>query len=478
MPEVKPKNRRSKSTDYRSSVVVSPYTSLSSFPRMNIESNCSPLDLLIVNIALACIDGALACIAFSQAIYRPDILTKTNEGIRSELGFIQNGTLTRRDVYLPVYKDPSAKSTNWMDTPESTPSHGCLLQLGSKLIFWILISIRQVTSSTLYLQLLLLVIGGLAGLMHVVLSSWHFPKFCSLRRFCFFYLSVFLVLIWRSKMTLPLSNSKRRSKSITTMEDGFTAERNALMWLVDLCHQANEEDEDEEENSSQQPLLESSKNKPGSMNTDSFWSCCSFRGIHVGGRQKFVITVVVLIFFLMLSFAVIIWIGVGKNPIRSSVAARVYVDFFASAILILGGALGCYGKLTINGLLLFLKLRNVRSETASSEMRKVAGLAVVSVVCFTSSAAVALLTDVPVSGWWLLSVPALECSSVPSAFVLWAMRELPTPITITQAQSRAVTFFCYGAEGTQNPRHWVAATTSNNQKIQLENPYYDILDIS
>ena len=30
-----------------------------------------------------------------------------------------------------------------------------------------------------------------------------------------------------------------------------------------------------------------------------------------------------LIFFLMLSFAVIIWIGVGKNPICSSVAARV-----------------------------------------------------------------------------------------------------------------------------------------------------------
>ncbi|KAJ6953941.1 hypothetical protein NC652_005624 [Populus alba x Populus x berolinensis] len=276
---------------------------------MNIESNCSPLDLLIVNIALACIDGALACIAFSQAIYRPDILTKTNEGIRSELGFIQNGTLTRRDVYIRFISIISL-------------SMFTRIHLRNQQTGW---TRQKVTSSTLYLQLLLLVIGGLAGLMHVVLSSW-----------------------------------------------------------------ANEEDEDEEENSSQQPLLESSKNKPGSMNTDSFWSCCSFRGIHVGGRQKFVITVVVLIFFLMLSFAVIIWIGVGKNPIRSSVAARVYVDFFASAILILGGALGCYG------LLLFLKLRNVRSETASSEMRKVAGLAVVSVVCFTSSAAVALLTDVPV----------------------------------------------------------------------------------
>ncbi|KAL3603676.1 hypothetical protein D5086_004535 [Populus alba] len=264
MPEVKPKNRRSKSTDYRSSVVVSPYTSLSSFPSLQ-GSICE---------------------------------------------------INKLDGHARKY------SISWL--PLAT---------------W-------VTSSTLYLQLLLLVIGGLAGLMHVVLSSW-------------------------------VSISQNSVPCVVSASSIFLANE-------------EDEDEDEEENSSQQPLLESSKNKPGSMNTDSFWSCCSFRGIHVGGRQKFVITVVVLIFFLMLSFAVIIWIGVGKNPICSSVAARVYVDFFASAILILGGALGCYG------LLLFLKLRNVRSETASSEMRKVAGLAVVSVVCFTSSAAVALLTDVPV----------------------------------------------------------------------------------
>jgi hypothetical protein len=69
-----------------------------------------------------------------------------------------------------------------------------------------------------------------------------------------------------------------------------------MIYRVDLCHQANEEDDDEEEHSSQQPLLESSKNKPGSTNTDNFWSCCSFRGIHVGGRQKFVITVREVVF--------------------------------------------------------------------------------------------------------------------------------------------------------------------------------------
>lgn len=346
---------------------------------MNIKSNCSPLDLLIVNIALACIDGALACIAFSQF---------TRIHLRNQ----QTGWTRQKVLHLMVASCNLGYFIYFISTVIATCdrwpcwSHACGFVLMA------------------------------------------FPKIL--------FLAAFLLL---------------------------------LSFWVDLCHQANEEDDDEEENSSQQPLLESSKNKPGSTNTDNFWSCCSFRGIHVGGRQKFVITVVVLIFFLMLSFAVIIWIGVGKNPICSSVAARVYVDFLASAILILGGALGCYG------LLLFLKLRNVRSETASSEMRKVAGLAVVSVVCFTSSAAVALLTDVPLLYDWsmenkneaktlvLLVFYYFIGSSVPSAFVLWAMRELPTPVTITQAQSRAVTFFCYGADGTQNPRHWVAATTSNNQ---------------
>ncbi|KAJ6931035.1 callose synthase 7-like isoform X2, partial [Populus alba x Populus x berolinensis] len=242
-----------------------------------------------------------------------------------------------------------------------------------------------------------------------------------------------------------------------------------LSFWVDLCHQANEEDDDDEENNSQQPLLESSKNKPGSANTDSYRRCCSFRGIQVGSHQKFVIAVVVLIFFLMLSFAVVIWIGAGNNPIDSSVVARVYVDLFATAVLILGGALGCYG------LILFLKLRKVRSETASSEMRKVAGLAVVSVVCFTSSAAVALLTDIPLLYHWsmkninqvktlvLLVFYYVIGSSVPSAFVLWVMRELPAPVTNMQAQSRSVTFISYGAEETLNPRNWVAATTSKNQ---------------
>ncbi|XP_028059951.1 uncharacterized protein LOC114263589 isoform X2 [Camellia sinensis] len=92
----------------------------------------------------------------------------------------------------------------------------------------------------------------------------------------------------------------------------------------------------------------------------------------------------------MIASTILIWIGMGRNPVDSKVVARVYVDFSAVVTLLLGGALACYG------LVLFLKMRKVRSERASSEMRKVAGLAIVSVLCFTSSALVALFTDIPV----------------------------------------------------------------------------------
>ncbi|XP_052306675.1 uncharacterized protein LOC7480723 isoform X4 [Populus trichocarpa] len=312
MPEVKPKNRRSKSTDYRSSVVVSPYTSLSSFP--SLQGSICEINKL---------DGHARKYSISW------LPLATWQWINT-----WNNKIHKKSYFIYFISTVIATCDRW-----PCWSHACGFVLMA------------------------------------------FPKIL--------FLAAFLLL---------------------------------LSFWVDLCHQANEEDDDEEEHSSQQPLLESSKNKPGSTNTDNFWSCCSFRGIHVGGRQKFVITVVVLIFFLMLSFAVIIWIGVGKNPICSSVAARVYVDFLASAILILGGALGCYG-------------------------------------CWSGSCLCCMFYVKCCSG----SSYRCTCSSVPSAFVLWAMRELPTPVTITQAQSRAVTFFCYGADGTQNPRHWVAATTSNNQ---------------
>ncbi|GMI76274.1 candidate G-protein Coupled Receptor 3 [Hibiscus trionum] len=244
-----------------------------------------------------------------------------------------------------------------------------------------------------------------------------------------------------------------------------------LSFWADLCHQANDEEDGDEEHSSQQPLLESSENKAGLSNIDIRRKCCSFQGIRVGSRQKFVIVVIMLNVFLMIAFAAIIRIGAGKNPSHSLVVARVYVDFLATSVLLMGGAFGCYG------FLLFSKLRRVRSEKASSELRKVVGLAVVSVLCFTLSSLIALLTDVPLFHHWnpkeingveahiLLILHHVLGSSVPFAFGLWFMRELPAPSTSDrQVEPRVTTFITYGPAG--RPHHhqyWATATSLENQ---------------
>ncbi|XP_073313159.1 uncharacterized protein [Primulina huaijiensis] len=128
----------------------------------------------------------------------------------------------------------------------------------------------------------------------------------------------------------------------------------------------------------------------------------------------------------MVASSLLIWIGMGKNPIDSVVVAQVYVDLISISVLLLGIALACYG------LVLFLKMRKVRSERSSSEMWKVAGLAIVCVVSFTSSASVALATNIPMDGLYTALLQVLYYfigSSVPSAFILFEMRELPPPLT-------------------------------------------------
>ncbi|XP_038902574.1 tobamovirus multiplication protein 1 [Benincasa hispida] len=245
-----------------------------------------------------------------------------------------------------------------------------------------------------------------------------------------------------------------------------------LSFWVDLCHQANDEeddDEDDEENNIRQALLENSKNKPGSSNVDGHRRCCGFPAMHLGSRQKIVIMVVMLVFLLMVAVSILIWIGAGRNPIDSTAVARVYEDFLAITVLLSGGALGFYG------FMLFYRLKKVRSEEASSEMKKVGGLAVVCVVCFTSSALVDLLTDIPLSYNWrfkrtngvkalvLLILYFCMGSLIPSAFLLWIMRELPPPKKIQrQEESRAIAFISHGAADV-NPQGWTAVARSKNQ---------------
>ncbi|KAL7242115.1 hypothetical protein ACSBR1_014647 [Camellia fascicularis] len=241
-----------------------------------------------------------------------------------------------------------------------------------------------------------------------------------------------------------------------------------LSFWVDLCHQTNDEDDEDEECSPREALLERTSNKPHS-NADSHRRCCPFRIVHVGSRQKIVILVTALIFVLMIASTILIWIGMGRNPIDSEVVSRVYVDFSAVVTLLLGGALACYG------LILFLKMRKVRSERASSEMRKVAGLAIVSVLCFTSSALVALFTDIPMLYDWnhehvdgvytslLLILYYFIGSSIPSAFVLWVMRELPPSIAVNIVEESRTIAFIHDSSVSIHPQTWAAAASSQNQ---------------
>ncbi|KAD3068958.1 hypothetical protein R6Q59_017050 [Mikania micrantha] len=241
-----------------------------------------------------------------------------------------------------------------------------------------------------------------------------------------------------------------------------------LSFWVDLCHQANDEDEDD--CSPWEALVE--KANKSNLKSTSRRRCCSFRVFPVGSRQQAVILVTLLILVLMLVSAVLIWIGLGKNPIDSSVVARVYVDTFAVAMLLLGGALACYGYVLVS------KMSKVRSERTSSEMWKVAGLAIVSVVCFTSSSIVAFFTNIPVlyhCDWrilrgiyvsLLLIVYYFIGSSVPSAFVLWIMRELPPSVAIhAPEESRTLTFVSDYSPATEphSQQRWTTIATAQNQ---------------
>ncbi|EMS52176.1 hypothetical protein TRIUR3_34462 [Triticum urartu] len=233
----------------------------------------------------------------------------------------------------------------------------------------------------------------------------------------------------------------------------------------------NDEDEDDVR-SHQEALLDRTKTKPGTRPTDARRKC--FPGIQLGSRQKFVILVLVLSFIVMLAFAILIWVGRGENPIDSSLLKKVYLDVFSVVVLVLGAALSCYGAL------LFSKMSKVRSETVSTEKWKVASLAAVSLICFSSSAILALVTNIPVLLYWysteaeiiknavILFLYYLIGSSVPSGFVLWVMREMPQRPTVERpTQSRVVTLFRDRPSPTQDPQ-WRAAVTSSNKELDLK----------
>ena len=60
---------------------------------------------------------------------------------------------------------------------------------------------------------------------------------------------------------------------------------------------------------------------------------------------------------------------------------------------------------------------------------------------------------------------------MPSAFVLWIMRELPPPITNQQKQSRIITFVSCGTDDTNPPRQGWASATSSKNKVSLSHSF-------
>ncbi|KAM0902917.1 hypothetical protein ACQ4PT_018981 [Festuca glaucescens] len=100
------------------------------------------------------------------------------------------------------------------------------------------------------------------------------------------------------------------------------------------------------------------------------------------------------------------------------------------------------------------------------------------VICFSSSAILALVTNVPVLLYWystdadiinnavILFLYYLIGSSVPSGFVLWVMRDMPQrPIIERPTQSRVVTLFRDRPPTTQDPQ-WRTAVTSSNKALK------------
>ncbi|KAG2252291.1 hypothetical protein Bca52824_082427 [Brassica carinata] len=222
-----------------------------------------------------------------------------------------------------------------------------------------------------------------------------------------------------------------------------------LSFWVDVCHQGNGEEEDDEAKK-----VASSK-------------CCS--------RKARANQAVVLVFILMISFAILIWIASGDNSADPSLLAEVYVDIFASIILITGAGLCLYG------MRLLFNLRKVRSEQVLSEMRKVSGLAGVSVVCFTVSSLIALLTHIPLFYHWnpnklhginalvLLIIYYFIGSTLPLAFVLWVLRELPPQnIVSRQEEQTRITYVNYDTVPRQPPQQWTSTTVSKNQVSEFE----------
>lgn len=245
-----------------------------------------------------------------------------------------------------------------------------------------------------------------------------------------------------------------------------------LSFWTDLCHQPSDDEEEDDDQSTSQALLTKSNSQKRSLHVHV--RCCSFFKVRIGSRQKYVFLVILLTFLFMIAMALLIWFARGKNPLDPLLMFKVYLDVFSVFIIILGLALAIYGGI------LFSKMRKVRAEMASTEMWKVASLAVVSLTCFTSSSALALITSIPmlshghmdnfdcIKGSVFLCLYYVVGSSMPSSCVLWSMREMPSRrIAERPPQSRIITIIRGSPPGQPNPQWSTAVTNSQNKDLRV-----------
>ncbi|CAA0832346.1 Unknown protein [Striga hermonthica] len=245
-----------------------------------------------------------------------------------------------------------------------------------------------------------------------------------------------------------------------------------LSFWVDLCHQPSDDEEDEGCSANEALLEKINKN---SSNSNGRRRCCSFKLHRIGSRQKIVILVTILIFAIMIASSVLIWIGMEKGPISSAIIAQACIrDFFFSFSFSPSSTV----KIKCVRLTLFLKMRKVRADRASWERWKVAGLAIVCVISFTSSASTAIGTNIPLLHSWrekridgvytslLLFLYYFVGLSVPSAFILLVMRELPARVSINRPQESetTITFIPDGSGSAHyHPPRWTAVASVQNQ---------------
>ncbi|KAG5029221.1 hypothetical protein JHK87_012735 [Glycine soja] len=242
-----------------------------------------------------------------------------------------------------------------------------------------------------------------------------------------------------------------------------------LSFWVDLCHQADDDD-DYEGSFCDNPLLEKTLNESNLASIDSHRKCFPFRFARVGNRQK----IVILVWGTNVSY-VSFENDFENHGLVTKIIMQIYLYLSAIGMLLLGGALACYG------ILLCLKMSKVRAEKPSSEMWKVAGLTIVSVICFTSSSCVELLTDIPMQYNWhqrrlndvysslLLILYYFVGSSIPSAVVLWVMRELPPEEAASiPEESSTIAFVADSSIAIHHPQRWATATSMQNQSVQID----------